>query len=459
MLDRGIGKIPPQAIDIEKAVLGTMVVSSDSCVIGLAQLNEETFYKLEHQKIFLSIKSLNTKGSAVDTLTLTQELKSKGELELVGGIVFIMGLTNQLSGTSNFETHCLILYQKEIGRKQITLGHELVKMAYDETIDPFDTNNFLNDKAYEISSFSGLGGDVQNADLIQEVLRQIEDAGKMKGLTGIDTGYSKLNSVTGGLQSTELIILAARPAMGKTALALCLLLNARRNNKRVLFFSLEMGAEQLFKRLLSIDSSIAGEDLKNGSLNESQWSSIHNSIGFLESDEIKVIDNIYDISGIVNKSKMERLKNGVDMIVVDYLQLIDNRIKGGSREQEVSDISRKLKLLAKFLKVSIVALSQLSRAVETRGGDKRPVLSDLRESGAIEQDADIVMFLYRAQYYGIKEDENGLPTEGKAELIIAKNRSGSLMNIELDFIHKFTRFDDPNAIYIPSKGIESNIDF
>ena len=191
---------------------------------------------------------------------------------------------------------------------------------------------------------------------------------------------------------------------------------------------------------------MTGESLKSGDLSDNEWNSIHNSIRFLESENIKVIDNIYDITGIVNKSKMERLKDGVDFIIVDYLQLIENKTSGSSREQQVSDISRKLKLLAKFLKIPIIALSQLG-AVETRGGDKRPMLSDLRESGAIEQDADIVMFLYRAQYYGLMQDEDGESTQGKAELIISKNRSGSLMNVKLDFKHNFTRFDNPYEDY------------
>lgn len=454
-----LDKVTPQAIEIENAVLGCMMQFNECLLSGLNILSLDSFYKPENRKIYEAITILNKQSNKVDMLTVVQQLQKNGDLLSVGGALYVSQLNSGVSSSGSFETHCYILTEKDISRKQIAFAQELLSKAQDQTNDPIEVNNYLNDEAYKLIGLSNMSKESTNTELLEIVVEQIRKAKEAKGLTGVDSGYSELNSITGGLQSTELIILAARPAMGKTALALCLGRNAAFKDKRVLLFSLEMGAEQLMKRYLSIDSGVSGEKLKTGELSESDWMNVNHSIAALETDNIKIIDDVFHLNGIVNKAKMERLKNGVDFIIIDYLQLIDNKKKGGSREQEISEASRKLKLLAKDLNVPILALSQLSRAVETRGGDKRPMLSDLRESGAIEQDADIVMFLYRAQYYGFIEDEHGNSTEGKAELIVAKNRSGSLANIELDFIHNCTRFDDPNKITFASEGMKPNLEF
>lgn len=454
-----LDKVTPQAVEIESAVLGCMMQFNECLLSGLNILSLDSFYKPENKKIYEAITSLNKQSNKVDMLTVVQQLQKNGDLLSVGGPLYVSKLNSGVSSSGSFETHCYILTEKDISRKQIAFAQELLNKAQDQTNDPIEVNNYLNDEAYKLIGLSNMSKESTNTELLEIVVEQIRKAKEAKGLTGVDSGYNELNSITGGLQSTELIILAARPAMGKTALALCLGRNAAFKDKRVLVFSLEMGAEQLMKRCLSIDSGVSGEKLKTGELSQDDWQNVNHSIAALDTDNIKIIDDVFHLNGIVNKAKMERLKNGVDFIIIDYLQLIDNKKKGGSREQEISEASRKLKLLAKDLNVPILALSQLSRAVETRGGDKRPMLSDLRESGAIEQDADIVMFLYRAQYYGFIEDEHGNSTEGKAELIVAKNRSGSLANIELDFIHNCTRFDDPNKITFVSEGMKPNLEF
>lgn len=450
-----IGKMPPQEIKIEESVLGCLINNPDSIINTAELLTVETFYKQENKYIFEIIQDLLKNKRPIDNMIIMVEAKNRGLLDYIT-FKHISNLTAKACSQYNIEEYTKIIKSKEIGRKQILLGSELVKKGYDETTDPLETNNYLTDETYKLSSLSDISVDVSNMDILEDVLSQIRLASETKGMTGINTGYGVLNQVTGGLQPTELIILAARPAMGKTALALCLLLNASYQNKRGLMFSLEMGKDQLMKRLLSIDSQIGGDKLKTGDLNENEWREIQESTGRLSNDNIKIIDDVYTLNGIVNKAKRERLRNDVDFIIIDYLQLVGNKTKSGNREQEISSISRGLKMLAKDLNIPVICLSQLSRAVETRGGDKRPMLSDLRESGAIEQDADIVMFLYRAEYYGLTENEDGQSTEGKADLIISKNRSGSLANIELKFNHNCTKFTDENDGF---KTMSPNEDF
>lgn len=438
-----IGKAPPQAVDIEESILGCLINTPDSIINTAELLSVDTFYKQENKYIFEIIQDLIKGKKSIDVMVVANECKNKGVLDIVS-LQHISSIISKACNQYKIEDYTKIIKSKEIARKQIDLGNELVKKGYNDTTDPLETNDFLTDETYKLSSLSDVSVDSTNEDILEDVLKQIQRANETKGMTGINTGYNVLNSITGGLQPTELIILAARPAMGKTALALCLLLNASYSDKRGLMFSLEMGKDQLMKRLLSIDAQIDGHKLKSGDLEENEWNQIHDSVGRLNTDNIKIIDDVYTLNGIVNKSKRERLKGKVDFIIVDYLQLVGNRQKSGNREQEISSISRGLKMLAKDLNVPVICLSQLSRAVETRGGDKRPMLSDLRESGAIEQDADIVMFLYRAEYYGLTEMEDGSSTAGMADLIISKNRSGSLANIELKFNHSCTKFTDDN---------------
>lgn len=441
-----LGKMQPQAIDIEESVLGCLINTPDSIINTAELLSVETFYKTENKHLFEIIQDLIKLKRPIDPMVIMVECKNRGLLEVVT-MAHISSVVNKACNQYKIEDYTKIIKSKEIGRKQIELGSELVKKGYDETADPLETNDYLTDETYKLSSLSDVSVDVTNTDILEDVLKQIQLANETKGMTGINTGYGVLNQVTGGLQPTELIILGARPGMGKTAFGLCVLLNASYDGKRGLMFSLEMGKDQLMKRLLSIDSQIGGDKFKTGDLQESEWNQVHDSVGRLDNDNIKIIDDVYTLNGIVNKSKRERLKGKVDFIVIDYLQLIGNKQKSGSREQEISSISRGLKMLAKDLDVPVLCLSQLSRAVEQRGGDKRPMLSDLRESGSLEQDADIVMFLYRAEYYGLTENEAGESTAGMADLIISKNRSGSLANIELKFNHNCTKFTDDCQVY------------
>lgn len=449
-------KVFPSDREAEVSVLGQMVSFPNCLLIGCDMLNEESFYEIDHRLIFKSLRLINNANKNCDLISLSDSIKKQGDIEVVGGLKYLMTLTNEVVSDVNFEEHCLILKEKEISRKQILLCNEVLQKAYGEHNDALETNRYLSDKVYEINSIQNISYERNNVEILNDVVESINKATEFDGMIGIDTGYSDVNKITGGFRPTELLILAARPGMGKTALAICLALNAVMTKKKCLFFSLEMGDTEIMKRFLSVDSYVKSDVLRNGSPSEQDWSSIHQSISRLEGDYLKLVDDVYDISGIINKCKIERLRSKVDFIVIDYLQLIENKKRGASREQEVSDISRRLKLLAKELKVPVLALSQLSRSVETRGGDKRPMLSDLRESGAIEQDADVVMFLYRAQYYGFSEDENGESTDGKAELIFAKNRSGSLANIPLLFNHSCTRFDNIN--YYP-KNITPNNEF
>lgn len=442
------GKIPPQAVEVEKQVIGCLMTYPDSFITVQPIIQINTFYKLEHQIIFEIIKDLHQDNKSIDLLTVFNYAKKNGNSDLLP-IQFLAEVLKSPCMPSSIEQYSFILKEKHIARKQIELGYELIKRGYDETIDALKTNDFINDKAYELGSMMSFSKDITNHEILTEIKEDIERATHMNGLTGVDVGFNELNSVTGGLQPSELIVLAGRPGMGKTSMALCMMLNSVKTGKRGLLFSLEMSQKQLTKRLVTIESELQAELLKKGDLNDQEWSRFHVAAQSLNDDNIKIVDDIYLLDGIINKCKIEKLKNGVAFVVVDYLQLIQGNEKL-SREQQVSTISRKLKLLAKDLNVPVIALSQLSRSVETRGGDKRPMLSDLRDSGAVEQDADIVAFMYRAQYYGLLEDSEGNSTAGMADMMIEKNRSGKLANIPLRFNGACTKFTGVEPEYMPN---------
>jgi len=442
------GKLPPQAVDLEEAVLGALMLEKEAVNAAIDILQPKSFYKESHQKIFAVILHLFQNSEPVDILTVTNELKQNGELELVGGPYYITQLTNRVASAANIEYHARIIAQKYIQRELIRISSDIITDAYDETTDVFT----LLDKA-ESSLFSVAEGNIRKnyesmSDLIRESMKQIEEAkGQETGVTGVASGFTALDRVTSGWQPSDLVIIAARPAMGKTSYVLSLARNAAvQFDKPVAFFSLEMSSVQLVTRLVSAESEISSEKLRSGNLRNDEIQQIHTKITDLAEAKI-FIDDTPGLSVFELRAKARRLKaqHDIQLLIIDYLQLMtaggDGK-NGGNREQEISTISRSLKSIAKELNIPVLALSQLSRAVETRGGDKRPQLSDLRESGSIEQDADMVQFIHRPEYYGLAEDEEGNPTNGVANIIIAKHRNGSVCDVQLKFINQLAKFQD-----------------
>jgi replicative DNA helicase len=463
-----IGKLPPQALDLEEAVLGAMMLEREAMNSVIDILKSSSFYKDANARIFAAISDLFAKGEPVDILTVTHALRKAGELELVGGPLYISQLTNRVASAANIETHARIIAQKHIQRELIRISGEIIRDAYDETSDVFD----LLDKA-ESNLFQVAEGNIRkNYDkmsaLIKTALDQIELARQnTSGVSGVPTGFTALDRVTSGWQRSDMIVVAARPGMGKTAFVLSMARNmAVEFQIPVAVFSLEMSSVQLVQRLIASETEIDAEKLRKGNLADHELHQLHQRISRISEAPI-FIDDTPALSVFELRAKCRRLKaqHGIQMVIIDYLQLMTTggESKAGNREQEISTISRSIKQIAKELDVPVIALSQLSRQVETRGGDKRPLLSDLRESGAIEQDADIVAFIYRAEYYGIDQDADGNSTHGKAEIIIAKHRNGSLEDVPLRFIGrlaKFTNldgFDYDNSDY--GKSIQANTAF
>ena len=446
------GKLPPQAIDLEEAVLGALMIDNDALSNAIELLKPESFYKYQHQKIFSAIEDLFNSAKKVDILTIVEELKKKGELKKIGGPSFITKLTERIASAANIETHARIIAQKFIQRELIRISNQTIKDAYDDKSDVFDLLNAAEKGLYEISEGNIRKNYDKMSTLILQALNQIEEIkNKEDGLSGVPSGFSELDRVTSGWQKSDLVILAARPGMGKTAFVLSMARNtAVKFNMPVAVFSLEMSSVQLVNRLIASESGIPTQKLRKGNLEDHEWIQLNQQITQL-SEAPLFIDDTPALTIFELRAKCRRLvkNHGVQLVVIDYLQLMHagNSNKSGNREQEISTISRSLKSIAKELNVPIVALSQLSRAVETRGGDKRPMLSDLRESGAIEQDADIVCFIYRPEYYGFTEWPNTTPghdpdCQGQGEIIVAKHRNGSLENIKLRFIPQLAKFTD-----------------
>lgn len=441
------GKLPPQALDLENAVLGALLIEKEAVNAVIDILQPHSFYKEGHQKIFRIIQILFQRSEPIDILTVTNELRKEGVLEDVGGPYYIAQLTNQVASSANVEFHARIISQKFIQRELIRISSEIITDAYDETTDVFS----LLDKA-ESNLFAVAEGNIRKnydsmSTLIRQAIEQIETSKSREGgITGIPSGFTALDRMTSGWQPSDLVIVAARPAMGKTSFALSLCRNAAVDFKKPMaVFSCEMSSLQLVTRLVSSESEISSEKLRSGDLANHEMEQIHAKITDLAEAPL-FIDDTPALSVFELRAKARRLKaqHDIQLIVVDYLQLMtaggDN--KSGNREQEISTISRSLKSIAKELNIPIVALSQLSRSVETRGGDRRPQLSDLRESGAIEQDADMVIFLHRPEYYGLTEDEEGNSTLGVANIIIAKHRNGSVGDVQLKFTNTLAKFSD-----------------
>lgn len=442
------GKLPPQAVDLEEAVLGAMMIEKDAVAAVIDMLNPEIFYKESHQAIFKAIKELFATNQPVDILTVTNQLKSNGELELAGGAFYITQLTSRIASSANIEFHSGIVIQKFLQRELIRISTETIRDSFEDTTDVFELLDKTEKNLFDISENNLRRKTDLMPDLVHKVLQQIDTARKHDGsFTGLPTGFTELDHITGGWQKSDLIIVAARPGMGKTAFVLSMARNIAVDYKRpIAVFSLEMTSEQLVTRLVSAESELSASLLRKGSLQQYQWEILNARIGKLTNAPI-YIDDTAGLSIFELRAKCRRLKAQYDIqgVIIDYIQLMTagGDSKGGNREQEISTISRSLKSLAKELNIPVIALSQLNRSVETRpGNNKKPQLSDLRESGAIEQDADMVMFIYRPEYYNLLEDDKGNSTEGKAQLIIGKHRNGATGEIWLRFISNYARFED-----------------
>ncbi len=442
------GKIPPQAVDLEEVVLGAMMIDKKGVDEVIDILHPDVFYKEAHKHIYEAVFKLFENSEPVDLLTVSSQLKKDGRLEGVGGDFYLIKLTQKVASSAHIEFHARIILQKFIQRSLIKISNEIIEEAYDEATDVFDLLDTAESKLYDVTQ-GNLKRSAETAqNLVIQAKKKIEEISGKEGLSGIPSGFDKLDKLTSGWQPSDLIIVAARPGMGKTALTLSMARNIAVNSGYgVAFFSLEMSSVQLITRLISSETGLSSEKLRTGKLEKHEWEQLNVKVKALESAPL-FIDDTPSLSIFDLRAKARRLasQHGIKMIIIDYLQLMTagGTQKGGNREQEISTISRNLKALAKELNVPVIALSQLSRAVETRGGSKRPVLSDLRESGAIEQDADIVSFIYRPEYYKIDEwdDEERSPTAGQGEFIVAKHRNGGLENIRLKFVGHLGKFDN-----------------
>ena len=446
------GRIPPQAIDLEEAVLGALLIDRDALSKVIDILAAESFYVQSHQLIFTAIHQLFGDSKPVDLLTVAQQLKQDGVLKQIGAEAKLVDLSTRVSSAAHIEYHARIVVQKHIQRELIRISNNMIEEAYEDSTDVLDLLDKAEQSLFEVSQGNLKKNYEGSNELVKAALKRIEEIYNSDGFSGIPSGFAGIDQVTAGWQDSDLIIIAARPGMGKTAMVLSMARNiAVDHNKAVGLFSLEMSSVQLITRLISSETGIDSEKLRKGSLNAVEWDQLTSKVKTLE-DAPLFIDDTPGISIFDLRAKCRRLKSqhDVSIIIVDYLQLMTAGASknSGNREQEISSISRSLKSIAKELAIPVIAISQLSRAVETRGGSKRPLLSDLRESGAIEQDADIVSFIYRPEYYQMSEwDDDGSPTDGQAEFIIAKHRNGSLSNVRLRFEGRLAKFSDMNSDY------------
>lgn len=455
-----LGKVSPRDTLVEAAVLGEIMLEKDAYTQVCDLLRPESFYEPAHNKVYQAIQSLGAAQKPIDMLTVTEQLRRMEMLEDVGGPVFIAQLTANVTSAANVEFHARIVAQKYLARELISFATQVEEKAFDESNDVDDLLQEAEAQLFGISQ-RNLKKDVMQIDpVIQQAMAQIEAASKRtSGLSGLESGFHLIDEVTSGWQNSDLIIIAARPAMGKTAFVLSMAKTMAVNlNIPIGIFSLEMSNVQLVNRLISNVCELPGEAIKSGNLTDMQWSQLVGRIKHLNGAPL-YIDDTASLSVFELRTKARRLvrEHGVKMIIIDYLQLMNaSGMKFGSREQEVSMISRSLKQLAKELNIPIIALSQLSRQSENRGDNKRPQLSDLRESGAIEQDADIVCFIHRPEYYLKSDvDASGRDIRGLAEFIIAKHRSGATKDVDLRFVAKFARFENFDDTYnysMPSRA-------
>lgn len=452
-LTEGAATLPPQAVELEEAVLGALMLEGDSITTVQEFLTADAFYLDTHRIIYRAIEELCSENKPVDLLTVTEKLKRQKKLKEVGGAPFLAQLTQKVASAMNIEFHATIIAQKYVQRELIRASTEIQRRSYDESTDVTDLIDYAEAEIFKVSE-GHIKRDIQSASLVfDKAMKAIEEAHAQGGtMNGVPTGFTRLDQLTLGWQPSDLIIIAARPSMGKTAFVLSMARNmAIDHEKPVAFFSLEMSSVQLMMRLIVAESGLSSADVRSGKLTAEQWRHLEQTTRILPTAPLFIDDtpalSIYEL-----RSKARRLKaqHDIQIIIIDYLQLMTgNADSRGNREQEVASISRGLKSIAKELNIPIIALSQLNRSIESRSGLKRPQLSDLRESGAIEQDADIVAFIHRPEYYGINQDENGMPTAGMAEIILAKHRNGAVCDVNLRFLKEQARFADVDDTMLP----------
>ena len=461
------GRVPPQAVDVEKAVLGAMLIDKDAVSKVLELLDTNSFYSPMHQKLFHSMMDLFEKEEPIDAVTVIEELRRRGQLDAVEDPVYITELTANITSAANVEYHARIVLEKSLMRSLISASTEVASRAFSDTEDALDLLDDAEARIFQISerrlkkSFTPIKRALQDTF---EVLQDLH--GKHSGITGAPTGFPDLDNLTGGFQNSDLIIVAGRPSQGKTALALSIARNAALHPQKrvgVAVFSIEMSEQQLVIRMLSAEAKVNAHALRTGRLQDDKWKNLSRVVGKLAEAKI-FIDDTPALGVLELRAKARRLKaeHDIGMVIVDYLQLVQGPRSAESREREISMISRSLKALAKELNIPVVALSQLNRAVENRP-DRRPLLADLRESGAIEQDADVVLFVHRPETYGIqeiKDDELGtVSSEGMAEIIIGKQRNGPTGIVRLAFVKEYAGFEklaSPSmAAYLPPPPPES----
>ncbi|MBI2257307.1 MAG: replicative DNA helicase [Flavobacteriia bacterium] len=459
------GKIPPQAIDIEQAVLGAILLDKEA-ISGVNEVlsltASDVFYDPKHQIIYTAANDLYKKSQPVDLITIVNKLKENKELELAGGVVYLSQLTHRIASTSNLEYYVRILVEKYMLRELAKISSNINEKAFNDSTDVFELLNTAEKELFQLSEMNMKKKFENMKDLLKIAVEEIETASKSTDhYTGIPTGFEKLDKITSGWQRSDLIVLAARPGMGKTAFVLSMARNSAVDfNYPVAIFSLEMSSVQLVKRLISGETRIDSERLRKGDISLSEMEFLRIKAQKLSAAPIYIDDTPgLSVSELRTKARKLKAKHGVELIIIDYLQLMSTGDKqnSGNRVQEISIITRTIKEVAKELNVPIIALSQLSRSVETRGGDKKPLLSDLRESGSIEQDADIVSFIYRPDYYGLHKSSDNEDNHNIGEIIIAKHRNGSLATVRLRFVSEFALFENLDSHYLSdSEFIQSD---
>ncbi len=433
-----LGKVPPHDLEAEQAVLGSMLTDRDAVASSIEALKPDDFYREDNRAIYEAMLNLYTRAEPIDLITVKAELESMGKFEQVGGLEYLAELPDKVPTTANAIKYIKIVEEKSVLRHLIKTANEIVELGYDPTEDVEDIMEGAEKKIFNLMQDRNQKGYTPIKDVLVDSFTQLEELyNRKQHITGVPTGFSDLDYRTAGLHGSELILIAARPAMGKSAFALNIATNAAvRAHVPVVLFSLEMSKEQMVNRILCSEAMVDSNKVRTGKLEEEDWAKLAGAIGPLSEADV-YIDDTPGISVMEIRAKCRKLKleKNIGMVVIDYLQLVQGSNKrNGSREQEISEISRSLKILAKELSVPVIALSQLSRAVEQRP-DHRPMLSDLRESGAIEQDADIVMFLYRDDYYNEDSEKKNI-----AEIIIAKHRGGSTGTVDLGWLGSYTKF-------------------
>ncbi len=449
MTINNLGKVPPHNRELEEAVLGAMLLERDAVTNGIQILRPEVFYFEQHQKIFEAIIHLFGASAPIDVITVGQKLREMGAFDFIGGAYYLAQLSSRVSSSANLESHARYLLELAMKRDLIRIGGQMSSDAFEDSNDVFELLDKAGQAIFDVAD-SNIKRDFQDlAKVIKDALDTLNEKTKNQdpnGINGVPTGFTPLDAITGGWQTSDLVIVAGRPGMGKTAFMLSAARNAAVDYKKaVAIFSLEMSAEQLVNRLLSSECSIESEKMRKGNLSPDEFRQIQGRLNKLADAKI-FLDDTPALSVLELRAKCRKIKtkyNALDLVIIDYLQLMtaQSANRNSNREQEIGYISRSLKALAKEMNVPVIALAQLSRETEKRA-DKKPQLSDLRESGSIEQDADMVLFLHRPEYYGITEDENGQSVEGQGNVVIAKNRHGETNTVTLRYVGRYTRFEN-----------------